>query len=555
MPISMKDVLSPRMGPQILKPDTVDDDVAACSEASVLAVNEDIDVTLAQFDQMLAHKLEKAVTRLERSFKRSLAEALSGKQYFDISAQPDPVGVSINVDDQMRSSETKLSEHPVVQETNESAAIQVRESVNMTASMQRSRSKLPFKISQSHANEDEVPKTWSERVENMIHRPWFETLFAFLILLNAIVMACEAQYAGLHLAYELDHFTAAKLPDAEQLWLDAPIAFEFFSWFFGIAFTCELFLKAVGMRREFFCHAWNWIDTALVLLWMSARIGTVLPIDPNILRLARLARLMRLIRLAGTIQGLDSLYLISTSLTSCFEILGWTVALFVLIQATLALFLTNLLTDLYFGNEAFDLKERQSLYTYFGTFTRSMYSFFELTLANWPPIQRLLAENLSEWFMVMGVMHKLTFGFAFVGVINGVFMQETFKVASTDDRVMLRRSERMINTHAKKMTMFFEEADANGSGVIDRAEFKMLVAQPAVSMWLSSMELDAKDGDLLFSLLDDGDGHLTLDEVVRGVAKLKGSARSIDVVQVLKELEKLKASISNDSRIAQRPPL
>ena len=41
---------------------------------------------------------------------------------------------------------------------------------------------------------------------------------------------------------------------------------------------------------------------------------------------------------------------------------------------------------------------------------------FEVTLANWPPAARLLAENVSEWFMLFGVLHKLAIGFAVVSV-------------------------------------------------------------------------------------------------------------------------------------------
>lgn len=43
---------------------------------------------------------------------------------------------------------------------------------------------------------------------------------------------------------------------------------------------------------------------------------------------------------------------------------------------------------------------------------------FEITLANWPPVSRLLAENVSEWFMLFGVLHKLAIGFAVVSVVS-----------------------------------------------------------------------------------------------------------------------------------------
>ena len=36
---------------------------------------------------------------------------------------------------------------------------------------------------------------------------------------------------------------------------------------------------------------------------------------------------------------------------------------------------------------------------------------FEITLGNWPPVARLLSEEVSEFFTFFCVLHKLTIGF------------------------------------------------------------------------------------------------------------------------------------------------
>ena len=83
----------------------------------------------------------------------------------------------------------------------------------------------------------------------------------------------------------------------------------------------------------------------------------------------------------------------------------------------LALLITGYLTEYYFNDANVPEQNRQAVYVYFGTFSRSIYSMFEITLANWPPASRLLAENVSEWFMLFGIIHKLTIGFAVVSVV------------------------------------------------------------------------------------------------------------------------------------------
>jgi len=112
-------------------------------------------------------------------------------------------------------------------------------------------------------------------------------------------------------------------------------------------------------------------------------------------------------------------------------------------------------------------------------------------------------------------------------------MQETFSVASSDDRVMIQKRNRLFQTHKMKMRRFFNLADKSKNGSIDFApwhqsffvetshvrtagrccctlhlepeeEFKEMTAHKEVSAWLSSMELDVSDPKKLFNLIDGG---------------------------------------------------
>ena len=70
------------------------------------------------------------------------------------------------------------------------------------------------------------------------------------------------------------------------------------------------------------------------------------------------------------------------------------------------------------------------VYKYYGTFSRSMMSMFEITVGNWVPICRSLFENVGEplgWFSLCSI---IVVNFAVVKIITGVFLATTFKVAS-----------------------------------------------------------------------------------------------------------------------------
>merc|ERR1719210_2351035 len=129
---------------------------------------------------------------------------------------------------------------------------------------------------------------------------------------------------------------------------------------------------------------------------------------------------------------------------------------------------------------------------------------FEITLDEWAPAARILQENVSDWWVLFSITHKLTIGFAVIGVINGVFMHETFKVATSDDNIMIRHKQRALKLHTQKMQNLFEAADESGDGLVDLEEFKVVMESPEVKIWLSAQELDVNDPERLFRLLDDG---------------------------------------------------
>lgn len=169
---------------------------------------------------------------------------------------------------------------------------------------------------------------------------------------------------------------------------------------------------------------------------------------------------------------------------------------------------------------------------------------FEITLGNWMPPCRALVENVSEWFLVFSILHKVTIGFAFLAVVNGVFIQETFKVANSHDSVMLLHKVRARKLHMKKMTALFEHADLDGDGALSLREFQAVIDDTIVRTWLASQELDVSDACSLFELLDEGsDGTLTASELDQGVARLKGGAKSMEMHMVIKEIQEMKPMV------------
>jgi hypothetical protein len=131
--------------------------------------------------------------------------------------------------------------------------------------------------------------------------------------------------------------------------------------------------------------------------------------------------------------------------------------------------------------------------------------------------------------MLFSLLHKMSIGFSVVGVINGVVLQETFKVAATDDVIMVRQKKRLAEIGRSKMVTLFTALDSDGSGTLDLEEFKVIAVDPDVKMWLASQDIEVDDLDTLFRLTDeDGSGSVTVDEICKRIPRIKGAARSID---------------------------
>jgi len=385
-----------------------------------------------------------------------------------------------------------------------------------------------------------------EKYVTLVNSPPFESVFAVVIVCSAIIMGVEMQYRGLETGHRVAYRSYTR--PAAELWPWAVGFFAVAEWLLGILFTVELLMKLVAQRQQFFCDFWNWIDVLIVGSWLITTISeSNSNFNPNILRLLRLMRLLRLLRLLGMISVFDSLYLMTTAIKGSLYILVWAVLVLCVVEMSIACLLQA-------SVEKF-LREQQGppyaveeVYRYFGSFARSMLTMFELTLGNWMPPTRALVENVSEWYLVFFLLHKFIIGFSVVSVITGVFIQETFKVATSDDQIMLNNKRRAMRDHERKMTNLFKHADHDGDGSLDLEEFSKIMDDPIVRKWLSSMGLEVDDVDRLFETLNGGDGKVTGSELVAGAGRLKGSARSIDLLTFITEYRHDRALIMQHFR-------
>ncbi|CAE8686333.1 unnamed protein product [Polarella glacialis] len=393
-------------------------------------------------------------------------------------------------------------------------------------------------------------KCWNfQKVRAMVESTQFELLFACLILCNALTMSVEGEFLGIDLGYTCGY------DQGQPMQKGAKVAFTVVELIFGSVFALEVVLKIYGMRLDFFKSFWNWFDAFIIGFWLVDALGNVqlFVINPMILRLARLMRLLRLLRLVRTIQMFDVLHLIVASLKASTYVLLWSIVLLFVIMLTLSMLMSFAIEPYVLDTETNSAENRHRAYLYFGTVSKAFVSMFEITMGNWVPMSRFLFEQVNAWYGLAMIAYRCVVGFAIIQVITGVFMHETFKAAASDDGIMIAQKNRQMMEHMRKMKLLFSEADTSGDGFLSYEEFAEVVHDARVRSWLSAMELDVTDSKLVFDLLirsnpdssppGKQDGELSAEDLVRGVSKLKGSARSLDMATLMMKMGSMDAAL------------
>ncbi|OLQ08452.1 Sodium channel protein type 11 subunit alpha [Symbiodinium microadriaticum] len=320
----------------------------------------------------------------------------------------------------------------------------------------------------------------------------------------------------------------------------APVAYRIFTFIFALDVLVRMFVL-----KGIFWKAWlNYIDIAVsvtnifetaISMYSSS---TALPFPPVLFRLLRLGKLARAIRVVSMTSVLASLQLLVKCLGSSRDMLFWSFCLLTFVQCVAGMILSTLTID-FIKDDSKPSDVRGDVFLYYGTFSRTTLSMFEILFANWSPCCRILVENVSEWFSVFFLLYRCVLGFAILNVVNSVFVQQTMKTASSDEELAFKQKQRDAELYTKKVRKLFQTMDASGDGAINLEEFAKLVQSPKLRFWMSQLELEYHDLLSLFEFLDNGDGQITLTEFIEGAARLRGSAKALDIWRMETKVEVL----------------
>lgn len=382
-----------------------------------------------------------------------------------------------------------------------------------------------------------------QSVRSYLESTRFDLIVSLVLLANTIFMGVELQCEGLRTGFRISFYE-------EQL-----IAFDDWSvvdsWLRAIDIVfISIFAADVGIRilflgRAFWMSFLNWLDALVVaasfiFLFVSE---DDLPVSPVLLRFVRCLKLSRAFRMLALASNLESLSLLIKCLFSSMSILGWATLLVVFLLAISGMVVSNLVQDYFLSLD--DEETRQHVFSYWGTFFRAFLTMFEVLFANWAPPCRVLVDNVSEWFGILFIVMRCSLGFALLNVMGSVFISQTLKNAGDDEQILLKQQAVEIARTRRKMEQVFRAADSSGDGVVSMEEFKNMLKDERIRLWLKQLQLEHHDLVELFELIDDGDGLVSWPEFLHGAMRIKGIAKSSDLFRLETKLDTvLRATVS-----------
>jgi len=319
--------------------------------------------------------------------------------------------------------------------------------------------------------------------------------------------------------------------------------------FFSI-YLLDVLIRVITLRLEWMYHPidgvmyMNLMDAILVLisaieLFLLPALSLVGDETDQSARGIRILKLMRIFRALRIVKTVNLFHPLRVLLSTCIASIGalfWSMTLMLVLKLGFSLLICQAIHP-FLLDPSLDIAARLEIYGLYGNFWYTMYTMFEITHSGgWPLLVRPVLEKLGWGFSIPFLIYVTLVIFAVIRIVTALFLKETLTCADDDAAVALKEKSRRTRVYKEKLREVFLAADKDGDGNLTPEEFFATLGLPKVRSYLSLLEVNIKDCDPLFEILDDGgDGVITIEEFCKGILHLKGQASALDIIMLQRE--------------------
>jgi len=364
-------------------------------------------------------------------------------------------------------------------------------------------------------------------LQTLVSSHWFEGLCSVCIVINAALIAYAADYAAQNL-----ESPTSRLVDAWERG-------------FTVWYTLELFLRILAYRLNFFRGAdwmWNAFDTVLVVNAIYDQVADLTAAQQGtggnvvFLRVVRLMKMLKLLRMVRIMRMFKELRLIVTSIKGSLKSMFWAILLILIITYIVGIcFLQAGTTYLQESGKNLSEEEIATIKEYWGRLSMAMLSLYMASTngTGWKEMANSLIPVGYPFYMLF-LLYIAFFMFVVMNTLTSLFIEATISNAEKDNHMLIRTELQKRSAYLQRAEELFQKMDQDESGDISEEEFRKHADDPEMLAFASSLELDVSDIAQFYSVLScRGKYPVDMDTFVVGCLKLKGSARSLDLMGLI----------------------
>eukprot|EP00929_Paragymnodinium_shiwhaense_P104079 TRINITY_DN6806_c0_g1_i1.p1 TRINITY_DN6806_c0_g1~~TRINITY_DN6806_c0_g1_i1.p1 ORF type:complete len:748 (+),score=143.19 TRINITY_DN6806_c0_g1_i1:117-2360(+) len=318
---------------------------------------------------------------------------------------------------------------------------------------------------------------------------------------------------------------------------------DFFKWsqvaLCGI-FGLEVLVRLAAYKVRFFVKGsiicwWNLFDCVCVGVQSVDTALQFVKLEEHMLQDAlQSLRIVQILRLVRACRGVPQLRMLITSILRTIGSLFWTSVLFFALTYITAVYLAFVVVT----RSGRSRTEDHLLDNLFGSFPRALLTVLQCATGgiDWNDVAEPLMVYVSKVSCACLVGYVVFTILAMMNVIAGMFI----------DGVMRRAQQEKDSSELARVTKLFQQLDIDNSGSLTWEEIETQMQQKAVVERFAALGIDTGDAGMLFKLLDtDKSGTIDCSDFLRGVARLRGTARAIDVMMLLRQLKNVEAQVAS----------
>lgn len=362
-------------------------------------------------------------------------------------------------------------------------------------------------------------------LEALVDSRRFEVVCGVVILVYAVFIGVQQDWCTKDAMQEFPEGCGAFCPGVDEV--------------FVLLYALEVVLRIGGQRVRYFVGpTWKWNLLDVVLLAYSVAEVCMEGFGMAFARIVRLFRLVRLLRVLRSVRFFSDLRLMTVSLVDSFASLLWAILLLLVVQYLFSVSFMHGATT--YSVSGGDQAVKEQLQERYGSLAKTMFTLLLAVTngADWQELARPLGE-ISVGYQLLFAFYVL---FVLVGAMNVLTSTYVERVRE------LSRRDRDLSTQAElaareafltEMRHIFLELDKDKDGKINWTDFKEYLECEQAQAYFTTQQLDTSDAAGLFSLLrgekGDENSPVEIEEFALGCMRLRGQAKSSDVMMLIRE--------------------